>query len=130
MNEATDPFMQEYGPLREITDAEWELMTGAPGASPDQAQHEKRKASPSYVVQDVLGPPEGVSAAPNDGGEGSEESSAPEALHPVPLETCFYGPLGAIAEAIAPHTEADPMAILVPLLTAFGNVMGFRRTFA
>jgi hypothetical protein len=40
------------------------------------------------------------------------------------LEKCFYGPLGEIAEEIAPHTEADPMAILIQLLTAFGNVIG------
>jgi len=43
--------------------------------------------------------------------------------HPPALEA-YQGPLGAIALAIAPHTEADPAGILVQLLVGFGNLIG------
>lgn len=42
-------------------------------------------------------------------------SLAPAAMH---------GPLGEFVAAITPHTEADPPAILVQLLAAFGNAAG------
>lgn len=38
--------------------------------------------------------------------------------------TVYYGVTGEIVKAIDPHTEADPMAILVQLLVAVGNIMG------
>jgi hypothetical protein len=44
---------------------------------------------------------------------------------PDPPDTCAYvGLAGAIVEAIAPHTEADPVAILGQLLVAAGSVIG------
>jgi hypothetical protein len=42
-------------------------------------------------------------------------SLAPEALH---------GIVGAVVRTIAPHTEADPAAILLQFLAAFGNIVG------
>jgi hypothetical protein len=36
----------------------------------------------------------------------------------------FHGLAGAIVKAIEPETEADPAAILLSLLTAFGNAIG------
>jgi len=36
----------------------------------------------------------------------------------------YYGLAGQIVKAIEPHTEADPIAILIQLLTAFGNIVG------
>lgn len=39
-------------------------------------------------------------------------------------EKALYGLPGRIVEAISPHTEADPVAVLVNLLAAFGNAAG------
>jgi hypothetical protein len=49
----------------------------------------------------------------------------PEPLGPE----AFHGPLGDLVRAIEPHTEADPVAILVQGLVAFGNVIGPRPHF-
>src|SRR5262249_48813656 len=44
---------------------------------------------------------------------------------PEPLaEEAFHGLAGEIVRVIAPHTEADPAALLINVLTAFGNVVG------
>ena len=39
-------------------------------------------------------------------------------------EAAYYGLAGDIVRAIAPHSEADPVALLVQFLTAFGNLVG------
>jgi hypothetical protein len=39
-------------------------------------------------------------------------------------EEAYQGLLGDIVRAVEPHTEADPEAILVQLLVAFGNAVG------
>jgi len=36
----------------------------------------------------------------------------------------FHGPLGDFVRALAPQTEADPVAILMQALTAFGSMVG------
>jgi hypothetical protein len=43
---------------------------------------------------------------------------------PVLREDAFQGLPGHIVRAIEPHTEADPVAVLVTLLSAFGNACG------
>ncbi len=44
---------------------------------------------------------------------------------PKPLEKeAYYGLAGSIVNAIKPHTEADPAALLFQFLTAFGNIIG------
>lgn len=44
---------------------------------------------------------------------------------PDPPESAAYrGPIGAIAEQVSEHTEADPAGILVQLLLGWGNVLG------
>ncbi|MGH9187572.1 MAG: hypothetical protein ACRD0U_17445, partial [Acidimicrobiales bacterium] len=44
---------------------------------------------------------------------------------PAPPEpAAFSGLAGDIVRAIEPHTESDPVAILVRLLVAFGSVIG------
>lgn len=44
---------------------------------------------------------------------------------PAPLaEYAFHGLAGTIVRKIAPHTEADPAAMLIQLLVAFGNCVG------
>jgi hypothetical protein len=43
---------------------------------------------------------------------------------PEPLDdSAFHGLAGQIVRAIEPHTEADPVALLVQLLAAFGNMI-------
>jgi len=39
-------------------------------------------------------------------------------------EAAYHGPAGELALAIAPHTEADPVAILAQTLVAFGSAVG------
>lgn len=41
-----------------------------------------------------------------------------------PAPEAFRGVFGALVEALEPHTEADPVAILVQSLAAFGSVIG------
>jgi hypothetical protein len=44
---------------------------------------------------------------------------------PKPLaEQAFYGIAGEIVQAIEPHTEADPSALLFQFLAGFGNLLG------
>jgi hypothetical protein len=44
---------------------------------------------------------------------------------PAPLgEAACHGLAGRITRTIEPHTEADPAAILIQILAAFGNVVG------
>jgi hypothetical protein len=43
---------------------------------------------------------------------------------PLPDSLAFHGLAGEIVRAIEPHTEADPVALLVQLLVMFGNAVG------
>lgn len=55
---------------------------------------------------------------------GRRNGSSPTAW-PAPLdEAAFYGLPGKVVETIGPHSEADPAALLVQYLVAFGNVIG------
>jgi hypothetical protein len=49
-----------------------------------------------------------------------------EKLFPYPVidPKAFHGPFGRIVKAIAPLTEADPVAVLVQLLVGWGNLLG------
>lgn len=48
-----------------------------------------------------------------------------ESTWPAPMgDAAWRGRLGDMIHAIAPHTEADPIAILVQFLIAFGNLLG------
>jgi hypothetical protein len=49
---------------------------------------------------------------------------------PDPLAgEAFYGIAGKIVQAIEPHSEADPAALLVQFLAGFGNMIGRRAHF-
>src|SRR5262245_9828570 len=41
-----------------------------------------------------------------------------------PAEEAFFGLVGDIVRAIEPHSEADPVALLVQILIAFGSLIG------
>ena len=63
------------------------------------------------------------------GGRTSHAGSVP-AGWPQPLQdNAFYGLAGKIVRTIEPHTEADPAALLLQFLVAFGNVVGRRPHF-
>jgi hypothetical protein len=46
-------------------------------------------------------------------------------VFPEPIsETAYYGLAGDIVRRIEPHTEAAPVALLIQILSAFGNIIG------
>jgi Protein of unknown function (DUF3987) len=49
---------------------------------------------------------------------------APEGWPEPPAPAAYHGLAGEIVGAIAPHTEADPVAVLVQLLVAYGALIG------
>lgn len=74
------------------------------------------------VLADALG----LEAPDPDTPDGeTEEWEMPATSWPdPPAPEAFYGLAGDIVRTIDPHTEADPIAILVQTLIAFGNVIG------
>lgn len=45
--------------------------------------------------------------------------------YPQPIaDEAYYGVAGRVVAAIEPHTESDPVALLINFLTAFGNIIG------
>jgi len=73
--------------------------------------------SPVYRVRDWVGISEHIASSLP-----FTDSSAP---WPEPLAPeAFHGLAGEIVRAIEPCSEADPAALLIQLLTAFGNVVG------
>jgi hypothetical protein len=67
--------------------------------------------------------------------EGSEPSVVlpPRSSAPPPpalAGAAFHGNAGFLVCTLAPHTEADPAAVLLQFLAAFGNLVGPARTAA
>ncbi len=58
-------------------------------------------------------------------GRGVNGASWPSSMR----QDAFHGLTGDIVRTIEPHTEADPVALLVQLLTAYGNVTGLGSHF-
>ena len=58
------------------------------------------------------------------------KSAVNEAPWPEPpKEEAFHGLAGEIVRVIEPHPEADPVALLIQLLVAFGSAVGRRAHF-
>lgn len=62
------------------------------------------------------------------------ESSSPPAATTIdwpapPAKDVFHGVTGGFVEIVSPHSEADPVALLIQFLVAAGNVLG-RTAFA
>jgi hypothetical protein len=57
---------------------------------------------------------------------GTRPATEPAQAPPWPTldETAYYGLAGKIVRIIAPHTEGDPVAILVQFLIMFSNALG------
>lgn len=62
-------------------------------------------------------------------GKTVSDSSVTSLVWPQLEPAAFLGLAGDIVRAIEPHSEADPIAILIQLLVAFGNVIGHRPHF-
>ena len=43
---------------------------------------------------------------------------------PIPSEEIFHGPLGDIVDILDPHTEADPIGVLMSLMTMYSVAIG------
>jgi hypothetical protein len=54
----------------------------------------------------------------------SQNSHFAESEWPVMHEAAYYGLAGEIVRSIEPHSESDPVAILLQFLAAFGNALG------
>jgi hypothetical protein len=54
----------------------------------------------------------------------SAKPGQPEPSWPVMDEAAYHGIAGRVVRAIEPHSEADPVAILIQFLTAVGNILG------
>lgn len=61
-----------------------------------------------------------VRAVEQDNEEISLTYNFPEPMN----DLAYYGLAGEIVKAIEPHTEGDPVALLINLLTFYGNVVG------
>ena len=48
---------------------------------------------------------------------------------PVIDDAAYYGLAGEIVNTISPHSEADPVALLIQTLVFFGNVIGRSRYY-
>lgn len=63
--------------------------------------------------------------------EARETPAAPEGDWPAMLgEAAYHGPLGELVRALAPHTEADPVGLLLQALIIFGSIAGRHPFFA
>jgi hypothetical protein len=71
-----------------------------------------------------------IGLAPTDNRTSDAEWPKPKALPstepawPVMHEAAYYGLAGEVVRSIEPHSEADPVAILLQFLAAFGNAVG------
>lgn len=54
----------------------------------------------------------------------SSPITKPSKTWPKTQEDCFYGLCGDFIRTIEPHSEADPAALLIQFIIAFGNVIG------
>jgi hypothetical protein len=55
---------------------------------------------------------------------GPETANEQKTAWPEMDKAAYYGLAGDVVKTIDPHTEADPVAILLQLLTGFGNLAG------
>ena len=68
--------------------------------------------------------PELIPLVSGDESVGTASIWVPPKGWPLLEREALYGLAGDLTRAIAPHTEADPVAVLLNILTGFGNVIG------
>jgi len=66
----------------------------------------------------------GTAGTASAGPASSAGTAETEAPWPQMDKAAYQGLAGEIVEAISPHSESDPVAILIQFLTAFGNIVG------
>lgn len=77
--------------------------------------------------QEVVPGVSGSTVGGNGGASVPPEGKAPaEPTHwpSPPAKAAFYGPAGEFVRILEPHSEADPVALLVQALVGFGSVVG------
>ena len=67
---------------------------------------------------------EGNSEAEQPQAAPSNQEARPEANWPELTPDAMHGLAGEVVRAIEPHTESDPVALLVQFITYFGNALG------
>lgn len=82
------------------------------------ARTDYRNSLDAYLIQHPELAPPRPSSSP------SSEPVYPPLFPPRLDEAALYGLAGDIVRAIAPHTEADPVALLIQTLVFFGNSLG------
>lgn len=80
------------------------------------ARHQSRPAAPIAVAQETVA--------------SNPVTVAADAWPAPPSVDAFYGLAGEFVTLVAPHTEADPVALLLQFLVGFGNVIGRAAHFA
>jgi hypothetical protein len=84
------------------------------------------KLSPDQIRQMIAdakarhSAPKWPSIVPSD----AQNSHFAEPAWPVMHEAAYYGLASEVVRSIEPHSEADPVAILLQFLAAFGNAVG------
>jgi Protein of unknown function (DUF3987)/Bifunctional DNA primase/polymerase, N-terminal len=68
------------------------------------------------------------------GGPGSAPAEPETRIEPAawpdpPADAAYHGVVGDLVTAVAPYTEADPVALLATILTIFGALAGDAKTF-
>ena len=64
------------------------------------------------------------------GGLPESNGTPPQPPSPSPFDSpAFHGPAGDLVKLILPHSEADPKALLMQTLVAFGNALGRKAHF-
>ena len=95
-----------------VADARRVLLRAAEGTKPYEVAHENAAGEPRDAATDPGTPPGG-------------SAETVDVRWPEPLgEKAFHGLAGEVVRLIEPHSEADPAALLIQLLVAFGNACG------
>lgn len=76
-----------------------------------------------YIDPDTHGPRSPKTPIEAEANGRQYPASAPEPW-PVMGDAAYHGVTGEFVRAIEPHTEADPVALLIQFLTVFGSIVG------
>ena len=77
---------------------------------------------PEYVAEQIE--PQSKTDSGNCADTGGSTPGYTPALWPVLDDAALYGLGGEVVSCIAPHTESDPVALLLTYLACFGNAIG------
>lgn len=130
------PTSGKQGPARSEHEAESEfggILAWAIGQALGTDLDEIR-ARVEEKMPDIVDQPNHIGSTPGESGGSSRNSGTDgddgddETIQTVPWPTLDHaaltGTAGKIVELVAPHTEADPSAIMVQLLAVFGATLG------